>query len=110
MSLIIELHAPFNPTQLDLLKNLGASVQYRYDSIHSLSVRMPLNRIVTLAKYDFIKGIWSDGQSNLTVNGNNIAQLGADTIQEFGVLGEDVRVAITLILVLISYIQNLKGE
>ena len=73
LSLIIELHAPFNPTQLDLLKNLGASVQYRYDSIHSLSVRMPLNRIVTLAKYDFIKGIWSDGQSNLAVNGNNIA-------------------------------------
>ena len=94
LSLIIESHAPFNPTQLDLLKNIGASVQYRYDSIHSLSVRMPLNRIVTLAKYDFIKGIWSDGQSNLAVNGNNIAQLGADTIQEFGVLGEDVRVAI----------------
>ena len=94
LSLIIESHAPFNPTQLDLLKYLGASGQYRYDSIHSLSVRMPLNRIVTLAKYDFIKGIWSDGQSNLAVNGNNIAQLGADTIQEFGVLGEDVRVAI----------------
>jgi len=94
LSLIIESHAPFNPTQLDLLKNLGASVQYRYDSIHSLSVRMPLNRIVALAKYDFIKGVWSDGQSNLAVNGNNIAQLGADTIQEFGVLGEDVRVAI----------------
>ncbi|HIN32289.1 TPA: hypothetical protein EYM82_25805, partial [Candidatus Poribacteria bacterium] len=94
LSLIVESHSPFNPTQLNLLKNIGARVQYRYDRIHSISVRIPLNRIVNLAKYAFIKKIWSDGQSNLAINDNNIMQTGADATQKFGVIGKNVRVAI----------------
>ena len=94
LSLIIESHSPFNLAQLNLLKDVGVRVQYRYDSIHSLSVWVPLNRIVTLAKYDFVSRIWPDGRSNLAINGNNIAQAGADTMQGLGVTGKGVRVAI----------------
>lgn len=94
LSLILESHIPFNTTQLDLLRDLGVRLQYRYDSIHSLSVFVPLNKIFALVKYDFIKRIWSDGKVRLTVDDKNLEQLGVSDIQGFGVRGKDVRVAI----------------